>query len=501
MERSLCALNESLRPTNTSKAHEPKIEEFFEFCDSVYSEHPYKYILSYEKVFRFMFYHAFRNLKKRGGRRVGVARFDYTGYREVMSNFTGDPRSPGDNGPLPIQAVKPISWSSFDQYKQIIKRIYKTQKLEKVLALQWDEIWQSPLEDLSKQVKTRAPLVRRANYLEKVTAEFAPYTIVERYGEIEQELWNDSSQAVGPRQVCCQLRHRYCSQHTASGILRSESLHRAEFSDFLMIRPPKTELDIHHPDIMVNQISLGKTNHGRLLYGRALRHRDVRLCAVGALAFYTIYRFHVTREFSNLTVDDWLNNSTWFDIKLLADTHAPDKTKEMGSDSYGRHIAQVLKRLQLPGNKLLHLGRNIGARILDLLDEEDEAIRKMGQWNPSVYDTSYSSKLPMGPMRKLAGYHGNTKLYFNTRTSVEPPMCLLQSTPIGQWIYNIHDAVMADPRIGDHPTTMYVLRFFLQLNTVFIQDATAMVVLHPERMDHPIYRELALFSTPAWSVS
>ena len=125
----------------------------------------------------------------------------------------------------------------------------------------------------------------------------------------------------------------------------------------------------------------------------------------------------------------------------------------------------------------------------------------MGQWNPSVYDTSYSSKLPMGPMRKLAGFHSNTKLYFNTRTAVEPPMCLLEATPIGQWIYSMHDAVMADSRVVDHPTTMYVLRFFLQLNTVFLQDTTAMAVLYPERMNHPLYTELALFSTQAWSVS
>ena len=46
-------------------------------------------------------------------------------------------------------------------------------------------------------------------------------------------------------------------------------------------------------------------------------------------------------------------------------------------------------------------------------------IRKMGQWNPSVFDNSYSAKLPMGPMRKLAGFHGCQQMYVNIRTSVE----------------------------------------------------------------------------------
>jgi len=274
------------------------------------------------------------------------------------------------------------------------------------------------MEELAKQVKTRLPFIKKATYQEKITSEFAPYTIVERYPDIEDGLSNDSAKSTCPRQVACQLRHRYCIQHTASGILQSESLYPAEFSDFLMLCPPRTELDVHPPDIMVSQITVGKTNHGRLLYGRAMRHRDAQLCAIGALSFYVMYRFHHTQEFAHLTVDDWLDNRKWFDVKLLADIHAPDKTKEMGSDSYGHHISSILHHLGLPVNKLLHLGSNVGARILDLLEEEDEAIRKMGQWNPSVYDTSYSSKLPMGPMRKLAGYVGNHQLYFNTRPVV-----------------------------------------------------------------------------------
>lgn len=501
MQRSVINLNESLRPSNTDKCHRPKAEEYFEYCESVYPDDPYKYNLNDERVYRFMFYHAFRDLKKRGGRKsTGAPRFVRAEYDRVLGPFDGTPRSPGQT-PAPVQSLKPISHHSFGQYKQVIRKIFRSQQMENTNSLHWEQIWKKSLDELSEQVKARVPFVKRATYQEKVTAGFAPYTIVEKYPDIEQALWNDSAKASGPRQVACQLRHRYCSQHTASGILRSESLHRAEFSDFIMIRAPKTEMDVHHPDIMVNQIAIGKTNHGRLLYGRAMRHRDVKLCAVGALSFYMMYRFNVTSEFSNFTVDDWLNNGTWFDIKLLADTHAPDKTKEMGSDSYGRHIGQVLARLGLPANKLLHLGRNIGARILDLLEEEDEAIRKMGQWNPSVYDNSYSSKLPMGPMRKLAGYHGNTKLYFNTRTAVMPPESLLRSTPMGSWIYATHDAVSKDTRSADHPTTMYVLRFFMQMNLIFVQDATAMLVLHPERIDHAIYREFALFSSAEFEVS
>jgi Centromere DNA-binding protein complex CBF3 subunit, domain 2 len=459
MQRSVTQLNECFRPTNTAKAHEPKIEEFFQFCDMVYPTDPYKYNIAFEKVYRFMYYQAFRPLKKRGGGGGGrkrkrqrrstptkvsdddgdtvdgiidevdveveeeiTMRFSKDLYDEVMVQYNGSPpSSPAAETDLPLQSLQPLSWSSFDQYKQVIRRIYKVQKQERVCSLDWDAIWQEPLEELAKQVKGRKQYIKRITYQEKVSAEFAPYTIVERYQDIEEEFWRDSSKAVGPRQIACQLRHRYCIQHTSSGVLRCESLHRAEFSDFICIKVPKTDTDIHPVEIMVNQIAQGKTNKGRLIYGRAIRHRDVRLCCIGALSFYLQYRLYVTNEFKDMTVEDWFDNKKWFDIKLLSDVYGESNMKEMSKDTYGPHVKAVLKRLGIPFSKRLHIGRNFGAKCLELLEEEQEAIKQMGQWNQAMFDIAYSAKLPMGPMRKLAGFHGGNKMYFNTRT-VEMPL-------------------------------------------------------------------------------
>ena len=95
------------------------------------------------------------------------------------------------------------------------------------------------------------------------------------------------------------------------------------------------------PFICVNQIPEGKTNHGNMLYGRATRHRDVRLCSVGALVFYLGYRFDITEEFKNFTVDDWCNNKKWFDVKLLADAWGTNNTKIMQLDGYGKAVCAV----------------------------------------------------------------------------------------------------------------------------------------------------------------
>ena len=96
------------------------------------------------------------------------------------------------------------------------------------------------------------------------------------------------------------LRHRYCLLHLTSGILRCESLHRAELSDFLGITIPKKDTDVHAMYVMVNQIAFGKTNHGRLLYGRATKHKQVELCCIGALSYYLqYYWFFCANEFGD----------------------------------------------------------------------------------------------------------------------------------------------------------------------------------------------------------
>jgi hypothetical protein len=165
MHRSVTVLNESFRPTNTAKCHSPKIHEYFEYCDAIYPDDPYKYILTSEKVFWFMFYQSFRDLKPRGGKKRQMKRnFDIEGYNAVLANFDGSPRSPGHT-PMPIQSKNPISWSTFDQYKQVIAKIYQTQKMEKVHALYWEDIWQQPCKDLSRVEagKVPSPLYKESN--------------------------------------------------------------------------------------------------------------------------------------------------------------------------------------------------------------------------------------------------------------------------------------------------------------------------------------------------
>ena len=92
-----------------------------------------------------------------------------------------------------------------------------------------------------------------------------------------------------------------------------------------------------------------------------------------------------------MTTEDWLDKLSWFDVKLLVDVHrGGGYDKMMKNDSYGKVIKSVLKFLQILAYHLVHLGQNLGAKILEMLDEESEEIQKMGNWSPSIQDVTQS---------------------------------------------------------------------------------------------------------------
>jgi len=158
----------------------------------------------------------------------------------------------------------------------------------------------------------------------------------------------------------------------------------------------------------------------RCMEVRAARHKDVALCCIGPLVFCLSFRVRCTREFEDVALEDWTNNKKWFDIKLLADTCGDSQTP-MVNGSHGKHIWKVFNALSIICDKLLHSGRNLGGKTLELLETVQEEIRAMSHWNPSVFDQACLSELPMGPICKLAGFRSNNGFCFNTRTVVAVP--------------------------------------------------------------------------------
>jgi hypothetical protein len=91
------------------------------------------------------------------------------------------------------------------------------------------------LKLLMQRVKKRRACIKKANYTEKVNCEFAPYTAVEEIPNIEAEMWN-RGYGGSWRSAYAWIRNCYALLQLYTGILRCESLFKAELLDMLGIK-------------------------------------------------------------------------------------------------------------------------------------------------------------------------------------------------------------------------------------------------------------------------
>jgi hypothetical protein len=254
LEQAVLQMIAAARPKATSNAYDPKVAEYYEFVDSVYPNDPFRAVLSANKVFFFMWYQAMRPQKKRGGKaRTNTPHFDRSDYNTVMATLQPFFQNPGATDPP--EPANPTGESSFATHKTVLRWIWKDQIARRVCPLTWEQIWSIPLQNLHTLVKNRRPHQKRKNYEEKVDKCFASYTAVEDYPKIEDMCWSEGERSV--RSGYSWLRHRFCLLFTTSGILRCESLYKAELSDFLGIHLKK-DTDPHELYLMIMQIALGK---------------------------------------------------------------------------------------------------------------------------------------------------------------------------------------------------------------------------------------------------
>ena len=256
------------------------------------------------------------------------------------------------------------------------------------------------------------------------------------------------------------------------------------------------------PVLILRSKYVGKTNHGSTkLYGRAIRSKDVRSCGVGAYAFYLAVRFFMTEEYKTVPDDYFCTNQNWFDTKLLVDCYAADLTKEMSNDSYSKFLKKILSKLGIASNHIVHLGRVLGSAELELLENEREGTLDMGNWSADVHKRSYSIKMPIKSLRKAGGFVLADGMHHNTRTTVEPDdeALLIGVFP---FVRRCLEAVREAKREAEASkaqnylnTALAFLEMLDHLALVFLQDAAAMLVLHPERKEMAMYKHIGVLKS------
>ena len=364
VQRLIWCMHQKNLPENTKKAYQNKGREWMAYCNHCYGDIPVasRYFVDSDKTHKFLAYQAFRQQRTRGGRKTEVSSVLFSGFTNYMiSNSTlfyvqqdssggfcctdfdnvmsrlGDMTNMSDpDNPVGIQAIT--------QYKAVVKMIWMGQVANKESTLPWDLIWTQHHKVLVDLVKNRKQRIAKSRYDEKVCFASSPYHIVSEIPNIEKECWN-RGKGISSRSQLAWLRNRFCFLYSLHGILRYESLQNAELSDCFSVGFKK-ERDPHMLNISVIQLATGKTNHGIKLYGRCLRHKDVKLCGVGAMAMYLMYRFELSKEMD--PPPDFTKNDSWFDIKLLTDGTIQNITTGIANTTYGDHMKLVIRHLGIP---------------------------------------------------------------------------------------------------------------------------------------------------------
>ena len=423
--------------------------------------------------------------------------------------------------------VNPNGYQLFGQYKAALLNLWDSQVQRKQSTLLWTQVWDQKHRTLHELVKTRGKRIAKMQYQEKTSTEATPYQAVGEVDRIEEALWNRGL-GRNPRSQMAWLRNRFCFLFTFRGVLRAESLWKAELSDFVLFEM-QLERDPHPLEMMLMQIaqgkslfvvclleylfaqplltlasvpnrsSTGKTNsHSQTIFGRAMRNKKVTNCPIGAYGFYLMYRFHLSKEFD--CPPDFTSNENWFDMKVLTDGSPTTVNKGIGDQVYGGAMKEVLRGLGIQSKHWAHIGRVLGPKYLELHEAPQDDIRVMGNWDPKTQESTYSAKLPMKMVRMMGGFSEGHGMHYSPRTNVEVPEELCKQ--IFPWVETSREEVKQYER--ETNTTKDTAHAFFKgltmMRRIIIQDAAAMKVQYPERFSGSKLFQLELFRSQQFQV-
>ena len=189
-----------------------------------------------------------------------------------------------------------------------------------------------------------------------------------------------------------------------------------------------------------------------------------------------------------------------FNIKLYMDGTATTKKLTTGITSrrYAETMGNVFKIMGCFTKHTAHLGHILGPKKLELLELSPKKIRILGNWDPKTQESMYSAKLPIGPMKAMAGFKG--PILYNPRVGVDVPEVLMDA--VFPWLkQSTLDLDEFEAAHGAKTTARQFLRQMFILAPVVIQDVAAMKILHPERCEKSPLMNDPLFKRPEFEVS
>jgi hypothetical protein len=200
---------------------------------------------------------------------------------------------------------------------------------------------------------------------------------------------------------------------------------------------------------------------------------------------------------------DFTSNDKWFNVKLHTDGTMQKMFKGINQKGYSTTMGVVTHALGVSTKHTLCLGCVLGPKVLEMQEFSQEETRVLGNWDPKVQESMYSTKLPMKVIGGMAGFDGGLGMPYNPRMGVSVPVEL--ANRVLPWLEGCTDhldAVEASTGILK-PTAQQFLKHMRLMAHVVIQDVATLTLRHPERCgdEYSLFKDNALFNGSRFIVS
>jgi len=415
--------------------------EFLAFCEFKYPKLPptTRYLVDEPKTFIFLYYQAYRKVRKRGRAKKGEERptFDASDFERVLNmapsdNITESGQTTVETTEQVARAVpevyeKLVGFDVINQAYQAIVQLLHQQHEDNSNRMSVETIKTSRrIHYLKEVVRKRRAIEKKRTFQERISHEVNPYRILCMMKKLEVALWerNKSTFKYG----AISLRNRFFFLYTKQSLSRGESGVMADLSELIDFKlQVSREPQPYH--ILILQMTEGKTNGLATLFGRVMRHKNVDMCAYGALGLYLLARFELTNELKYM---DLTKNESWFNIKLFTKmdevTSVMDKGNEaeLPGSNYASAVKKELDQLGIFSHHFLHLGRAVGPAELEMEEVDPQGTKTLGNFNPDTQEKRYSIKLPLSSMRVAGGWDELKGSHYSKR-AVQNPIEALQT--------------------------------------------------------------------------
>ncbi|KAG2212027.1 hypothetical protein INT45_010435, partial [Circinella minor] len=264
-------------------------------------------------------------------------------------------------------------------------------------------------------------------------------------------------------------------------LLRGESSRFAELADLFTMHFPE---EGHSPcPVLIFHSEFGKTTtSGNRNYFATIRHRDVCVCAFGALAFYFFYRFHVSGE----PFPDFSTSENWFKIKMLKGC---DRFQDMAYTTQNDEIHRAFNACDITSLHTTHAGHGSGARDAELHGASEDSLRRHGGWNMQSMERHYLSKISRKPLRTINGFPAKQGHFWLPRSIIEPPSTLQRKVfpEADTWLERINNGDGCEKTIA----AQGFLRLLITMRTIILQDAAMLRRSYPNHrlFQQPIFQD------------